>query len=76
MMFEVPLSLDIVQIYFCACRENLKNMPDQISEHVGRKDYMAAAQLVVQAQENLQGPLLNIEGLKEVRNDLAAKQEV
>lgn len=51
-------------------------MPDQISEHVGRKDYKAAAQLVVQAQENLQGPLLNIEGLKEVRNDLAAKQEV
>lgn len=31
---------------------------------------------MVEAQENLQGPLQNVEALKDVRSDLATKQEV
>lgn len=56
--------------------QNLKNIPEQINEHIGKKNYVAAAQLVVKAEESLHGPLSNVEGLKEVRSDLAAKQEV
>lgn len=56
--------------------EKLKEIPDKIHENVAKKNYLAAAQLVVQAHENLQGPLQNVEGLKDVRSDLALKQEV
>ena len=56
--------------------EKLKEIPDKINENIGKKNYLAAAQLIVQAHENLQGPLQNVEGLKDVRSDLATKQEV
>lgn len=54
----------------------MKKIPEQINESIGKKNYLAAAQLVVQAQDSLKGPLQSIEGLKEVRSDLSAKQEV
>ena len=55
--------------------EHVKKIPEQINESIGKKNYLAAAQLVVQAQDSLKGPLQSIEGLKEVRSDLSAKQE-
>ena len=57
-------------------REDLKDVPDQITNNINRKEYLAATQLIVQARENLQGPLLNVDALKEVRSDLETKQEV
>ena len=56
--------------------ENLKKIPDKINENIAKKNYLTAAQLVVEAKETLQGNLLSVEGLKEVRSDLASKQEV
>lgn len=61
---------------FIFFREKLKEIPDKIHENVTKKNFLVAAQLVVQAQENLQGALQKIEGLKDVRTDLALKQEV
>jgi hypothetical protein len=51
-------------------------MPDRINENIAKKNYIAAAQLIVEAQDNLQGPLQKVEALKDVRSDLATKQEV
>ncbi|XP_057377768.1 exocyst complex component 4-like isoform X2 [Daphnia carinata] len=55
--------------------EKLKEIPDKINENIAKKNYVAAAELVVEAQQNLQGPLQNVEALKDVRSDLATKQE-
>ncbi|XP_046631029.1 exocyst complex component 4-like [Daphnia pulicaria] len=55
--------------------EKLKEIPDKINENIAKKNYIAAAQLIVEAHENLQGPLQNVEALKDVRSDLATKQE-
>lgn len=62
--------------YYSIFSENLKKIPDKINENIAKKNYIAAAQLVVEAKETLQGNLLSVEGLKDVRSDLAAKQEV
>ena len=62
---------------FCSfISENLKDIPDEINRNILHKNYLAAAQLVVKARENLQGPLMNVDALKEVRSDLEIKQEV
>lgn len=58
------------------CRESLKDVPDQITENINRKEYLKAAQLIVEAKENLAGPLSNVDALKEVRSDLEAREEV
>ncbi len=58
------------------CSESLKDIPDEIHSNIMRKNYLAAAQLVVKAKENLQGPLMSVDALKEVRSNLETKQEV
>ncbi len=40
--------------------ENLKKIPDKINENIGKKNYLTAAQLVVEAKETLQGNLLSV----------------
>lgn len=62
--------------YLNITREELKEIPNKINESISKKDYIAAAQLVVKAQESLQGPLQLVEGLKDVKTDLASKNEV
>lgn len=57
-------------------REHLKELPEKINENVAKKDYIVAARLVVQAQENLRGPLQQVDGLMEVRSELNTVQEV
>lgn len=56
--------------------EHLKDIPDEINHNIVHQNYLAAAKLVVKARENLQGPLMNVDALKEVRSDLEIKQEV
>lgn len=57
-------------------REDLKDVPNKINDSISKKDYITAAQLVVKAQESLQGPLKFVEGLKDLKLDLAARNEV
>ena len=56
--------------------EKLKESPDKINENISKKNYITAAQLIVEAQENLQGPLQKVEALKDIRSDIGTKQEV
>lgn len=66
--------LDIFFILYF--REILKNSPEQISQNIAKKNYLAAAKLIVQAHEILQGALQKVEGLKDVRSDVISRQEV
>ena len=54
----------------------MKEVPNKINDSISKKDYIIAAQLVVKAEESLQGPLKFVEGLKDLKLDLAAKNEV
>jgi len=51
-------------------------VPDQISENINKKEYLTAARLIVEARENLAGPLSNVDALKEVKSDLETREEV
>ena len=66
------------EIYYLKfdCRESLKDVPDQITENINKKEYLTAAQLIVEARENLAGSLSNVDALKEVRSDLDTREEV
>jgi len=55
--------------------ESLKDVPDQITENINKKEYLTAAQLIVEARENLAGSLSNVDALKEVRSDLDTREE-
>ena len=57
-------------------REELRELPNKINESISKKDYLAAALLVVKAQETMQGPLQHVEGLKDVKADVATRSEV
>lgn len=51
-------------------------MPDQINDNIARKNYLAATQLIVKAKEIFQGPLMNVDALKEVASELEIRKEV
>ncbi|XP_064602166.1 LOW QUALITY PROTEIN: exocyst complex component 4-like [Liolophura sinensis] len=55
--------------------EDIKEVLERIDEHMARKHYLHATDMMVSAVAKLEGPLSGIDALKELRSELNARKE-
>uniref|UniRef100_H3A3G2 Exocyst complex component Sec8 n=1 Tax=Latimeria chalumnae TaxID=7897 RepID=H3A3G2_LATCH len=54
--------------------ENIKQVPQKLEQCMASKHYLQATDMLVSAVESLEGPLLQVEGLGELRLELKSKR--
>ncbi|XP_029470961.1 exocyst complex component 4 [Rhinatrema bivittatum] len=54
--------------------ENIKQVPQKLEQCMGSKHYLSATDMLVSAVESLEGPLLQVEGLSDLRLELHSKK--
>ncbi|KAM4874577.1 exocyst complex component 4 [Thomomys bottae] len=54
--------------------ENIKQVPQKLEQSMASKHYLSATDMLVSAVESLEGPLLQVEGLSDLRLELHSKK--
>ncbi|KAM3832642.1 exocyst complex component 4 isoform 2-T2 [Vipera latastei] len=54
--------------------ENIKQVPQKLQQYTGSKHYLMATDMLVSAVDSLEGPLLQVEGLGDLRLELHSKK--
>lgn len=54
--------------------ENIKQVPQKLEQCMANKHYLSATDMLVSAVESLEGPLLQVEGLSDLRLELHSKK--
>ncbi|XP_031311253.1 exocyst complex component 4 isoform X3 [Camelus dromedarius] len=54
--------------------ENIKQVPQKLEQCMASKHYLSATDMLVSAVESLEGPLLQVEGLSDLRLELHSKK--
>ncbi|XP_030313402.1 exocyst complex component 4 isoform X1 [Calypte anna] len=54
--------------------ENIKQVPQKLEQCMASKDYLNATDMLVSAVDSLEGPLLQVEGLSDLRLELHSKK--
>lgn len=54
--------------------ENIKQVPQKLEQCMSNKHYLSATDMLVSAVESLEGPLLQVEGLSDLRLELHSKK--
>ncbi|XP_039180672.1 exocyst complex component 4 isoform X2 [Crotalus tigris] len=54
--------------------ENIKQVPQKLQQYMGSKHYLMATDMLVSAVNSLEGPLLQVEGLSDLRLELHSKK--
>uniref|UniRef100_A0A670ZNA9 Exocyst complex component Sec8 n=1 Tax=Pseudonaja textilis TaxID=8673 RepID=A0A670ZNA9_PSETE len=54
--------------------ETIKQVPQKLQQYTGSKHYLIATDMLVSAVESLEGPLLQVEGLSDLRLELHSKK--
>ncbi|KAJ7329355.1 hypothetical protein JRQ81_015529 [Phrynocephalus forsythii] len=54
--------------------ENIKQVPQKLQQHMASKHYLTATDMLVSAVDSLEGPLLQVEGLSDLRLELHSKK--
>lgn len=63
-------------VSFSPSREKMNGIPISLAQHISKKQYLHATQLVIEATSLGKGKLEGIEGLKELSQEIINKKEV
>ena len=63
-------------MFFCLISETIKDVTHQLGTHIEHKHYLHATELLSSSVAQLEGDLLEVDAMRDVRMELTAKKEV